>query len=1164
MPPRSLVSTTAATALFLTIAAARLLAAQPAGAVAGRVTDTFGDPLAGVTVEAVSPSGYVETARTGPQGGYRLPPLVAGAYRVTFSRDGYTEQVTGIDVTAGVTTRLAVSLQPLIPTRIGGTVVDQQGLALPGALVEATAADGPPLAATTDGAGRFALGPLRPGRWQVTVTMPGFTKADMAVDIAFSEQANVRVPLGLDYALREEIVVVGSRRRVEQRTVTESPVPVDVFTADDLLTAQPRTGMTDLLRVLAPSLNIARQPIADGVVLNRPVTLRNLSPDHLLVLLNGRRRHRTPALAWLGGGFSQGSQGPDVSWIPAIAIRQVEMLRDGAGAQYGSDAVSGVINFELKDARQGGSVVLSQGAYLRPNSGSRRPCLETASTRELCDGIGGRASSWSFAGNHGLAAGSSGFVNLSLEYGGNQPTNTAVQPHHAADLAAGTRGALDPYAAEHGHLVRDTAWIWGRPRVDDDLKLFVNAALDPLRGFTPYGFFGAGRREVSGSMWYRHPFDATGVYTHASEARSGAGRPVALLAAQTLPGACARFPRQDLAFGPDGVPSAGAADLALASAAEGPGADCATFHALHPGGFAPRLSGILTDTTAAFGFRRVAPSGASADFSISTGRGRLVHRLSNTVNPSWGPAAAWDAGAAADPRRTPDHPYLVRAGVSADLASALAGSATLPAGHFRPGSSEQTEAAANADFTAPFGDDVHLAWGGQARFERYATGLGDNDPFSWLQGPYFHQPGYPCPPSIPCGDFNAGSNGLGGITPSVALGKVSRANLAWYADAEHRDPGERFTLAAAWRGEQFFTGSGYSDQVGLVNTFKAAGLWSLTERTSVRGAWSTSFRAPTPAQQHAFNVVERVVGDLVANLDTPDPGAVRLLVNQLVHGTPDPKDLLPERSKSFSAGLVHSVPGMQLAVDAYRIVVDDRVGLSPRVPASAALAFPAVRDSFLRTHPLQMASYPVLRFFRNEYRSATTGVDLTWTWQARNFLLGAAGNYTHTALEPAARRLAAGGLDPNTRRAFADRSATLERELPTHRASGWITMRAGPAELTARYTWYGSYWDSGDAFAATQCWRCALAPGEAPPVLPLDDRYAAYPPYDGRGLLDVDASWTLSDAVTLSTGVENVLAAVPDENPYAYWTVGNRYGQFSPFGFDGAYVYGRLHYAWDR
>ena len=159
----------------------------------------------------------------------------------------------------------------------------------------------------------------------------------------------------------EETVVVGSR--AQPRTVAASPVPVDVLSTSDL-TSQGVVNLQDQLRTVIPAFNVNMQPISDASTVVRPAMLRNLAPDHTLVLVNGKRRHRSSIIDWHGGnGVAYGSQGPDISAIPAIALRQVEVLRDGAAAQYGSDAIAGVMNFQLKDAASGGSLVFDTGTF---------------------------------------------------------------------------------------------------------------------------------------------------------------------------------------------------------------------------------------------------------------------------------------------------------------------------------------------------------------------------------------------------------------------------------------------------------------------------------------------------------------------------------------------------------------------------------------------------------------------------------------------------------------------------------------------------------------------------------------------------------------------------------------------------------------------------------
>ena len=163
-----------------------------------------------------------------------------------------------------------------------------------------------------------------------------------------------------DIYLMEEAIVVGSRHA--PRSEKESAAPVDVLNADELRT-QAAVDMDDMLRTLAPSYNIQRHGIDDEATLVRPATLRGLPPDNLLVLVNGKRRHRSGVIALLGSSLNTGSQGPDLSVIPAIALTQMELLRDGAAAQYGSDAIAGVLNLRLREASDGVLVETRGGQY---------------------------------------------------------------------------------------------------------------------------------------------------------------------------------------------------------------------------------------------------------------------------------------------------------------------------------------------------------------------------------------------------------------------------------------------------------------------------------------------------------------------------------------------------------------------------------------------------------------------------------------------------------------------------------------------------------------------------------------------------------------------------------------------------------------------------------
>ncbi len=143
----------------------------------------------------------------------------------------------------------------------------------------------------------------------------------------------------------ESIIVTGTR--MTDRSAADSPVPVDIISGEDFR-QNSSADVQDLLRTAVPSFNINSQPISDAATIVRPANLRGLSPDHVLVLVNGKRRHRGSIISFLGGGISDGAQGVDISAIPSMALKQVEVLRDGASSQYGSDAIAGVLNFILK------------------------------------------------------------------------------------------------------------------------------------------------------------------------------------------------------------------------------------------------------------------------------------------------------------------------------------------------------------------------------------------------------------------------------------------------------------------------------------------------------------------------------------------------------------------------------------------------------------------------------------------------------------------------------------------------------------------------------------------------------------------------------------------------------------------------------------------------
>ncbi|HEY8570702.1 TonB-dependent receptor [Microbulbifer sp.] len=395
---------------------------------------------------------------------------------------------------------------------------------------------------------------------------------------------------GDDNRVMEEVVTVGSRTK--PRSVTESPVPVDVLNVNDLAKSG-SSDMLDLLKGSVPSFNVHDQPISDAASMIRPVNMRGLSSDSTLVLLNGKRRHRASVIAFQGGGLNDGAQGPDISVIPSIALKQVEVLRDGAAAQYGSDAIAGVMNFVLKDDAEGGSLQVKSGEFFE-----------------------GDGQTTIMAGNYGMPMTDSGFLNLSFQMKNADDTSRSVQrPDAQAMIDAGNTSVPVP------------AQIWGSPKIEDDLTLFGNFGIDLKDGTEIYAFGNYSNRMVDGGFYYRNPNGRDGVYT------TGDVRLVGALDGNAA--SCDAYRTTPLADGSDMVTSGLMADD-----------NCFVFNKMIPGGYTPRFIGDITDTSITAGRRGELTDGYlkgwNFDLSASVGRNEADFGLNNTINPSFGPDSKRD------------------------------------------------------------------------------------------------------------------------------------------------------------------------------------------------------------------------------------------------------------------------------------------------------------------------------------------------------------------------------------------------------------------------------------------------------------------------------------------------------------------------------------------
>jgi iron complex outermembrane receptor protein len=387
----------------------------------------------------------------------------------------------------------------------------------------------------------------------------------------------------------ETIVVVGSR--AAPRSVADSPVPIDVISGSELMANGP-SDMATLLRTVTPSYNVNAQAISDGATIVRPANLRGLSPDSTLVLINGKRRHKGSIIAFSGGGIADGAQSPDVSTIPAIALKQVEVLRDGASAQYGSDAVAGVINFVLNDNDSGGVIEAKMGQFSE-----------------------GDGDLITISGNVGLPLSDNGFINLSFESNQQDATSRSTQRSDA-------QGLID---AGNSDVRTPAAQVWGSPEISDDLKLFVNAGIDLDGDSEAYLFGNWSEKTVEGGFYFRNPNTRAGIFKGPTLEDGSAS----ILTADLTPGATDNSACPVVAI-VDNAPDA----AALASLS---GANCYAHNLRFPGGFTPFFGGDVVDLSLFVGTRGEFSDGTLYDFSAGVGEHSTEFRIGNTINSSLGP-----------------------------------------------------------------------------------------------------------------------------------------------------------------------------------------------------------------------------------------------------------------------------------------------------------------------------------------------------------------------------------------------------------------------------------------------------------------------------------------------------------------------------------------------
>ena len=419
-------------------------------------------------------------------------------------------------------------------------------------------------------------------------TLGGVVSIAMAASLFVATPANVANAQGAEEKL-EEVTVTGSRR--QGRSATDLAAPVDIIDAGQLQNQAPN-NISEMLRTVVPSYNVSEQPISGTATAVRPANLRGLSPDHVLILVNGKRRHRAGEIPTFGTALMIGSQGPDLASIPSIAVKQVQVLRDGAAAQYGADAIAGVINFILRDDPDFSQIEAKVGQFGE-----------------------GDGDMYSVAGTFGLQLGSSGFLTLSGEYSESDGTNRARE----ANL-----GAIQDLVDMGNTYAEAENVTWGAPELSDNIKLFANMAVEAGDNSEFYAFGNYSNREMLGGFFYRSVNDRDGIFTSAGNRLVGDMTP------------------EDNAFclgtvaGGGLVPADGSpADQAVIAAAAADDS-CFTWANVFPGGYSPWFGAEVSDRSGTAGIRGETNGGWNWDVSAGFGSNELTFSMSNVASPSFG------------------------------------------------------------------------------------------------------------------------------------------------------------------------------------------------------------------------------------------------------------------------------------------------------------------------------------------------------------------------------------------------------------------------------------------------------------------------------------------------------------------------------------------------
>jgi iron complex outermembrane receptor protein len=699
---------------------------------------------------------------------------------------------------------------------------------------------GTTIGTATDVDGRFSLSVPESSNTLI-ISFVGYVTLELTIPPSNSIVVSLESTAG---ELNEVVISVG---RGSQRTITDTPLPVDNFTVSDLKTTG-QVSFDKTLQYRVPSFNTVNTPVNDATSLFDPYEIRNLGPSRTLILINGKRKNLT-SLVYTQTGPGRGETGADLSAIPVDAIKRVEVLRDGASAQYGSDAIAGVVNIILKDDYDGTTASIVTGSTLN---------------------YGGFMYGFNF--NSGGKLGK-GYINYHLSFNKQEEAIRKDKIDAASDARdltnddAFARSQVEAFLRKYPDGLNKN----GTPD-NTSSKFLINGGIPMGASSELYFNFANVYRKTLSNANYRQPYWRI---DHGLLHNVNPSEP-------------------DYTTNSYGDPGSDIQNEFLADKAAG----------IYNGyiGYQPSFEGDLNDYNGTLGLLTRDIKGWRQDMSITVGGNKMLFTVDNTVNRS------------------------LRANSPVS---------------FKPGGFSFNHMVGNMDFSKAVGN-LFIAFGSEFRTETWQLISGDTASYS-----------------------GEGANSFYGYLDINAI-KSTRSNIGFYADLTY-DITENFLIGAAYRNET------YSD-FGNADVFKVTSRYKFGEVATLRGSYSTGFRAPTLHQKYlSLSQASFAGGDIVITGLANNSSPLARIV-----GVPT---LKPETSKNLAFGIgLNPIQNLSFTIDYYSINIEDRVIYSNEVNNTARRVS---RTSF----------------FLNAAETKTSGVDLVAAY--RNLELGSlklninlAGNYT--------------------------------------------------------------------------------------------------------------------------------------------------------------------------